>query len=90
MVVGKIGPQYRLTIPNAFRERFSEGQEVAISTDAQGRLIVTPMDQVQQALMETFGMWSRRSDVPNGIDYMNEVRRGRRLTSTEPIIDEAD
>ena len=53
---------------------------LTFSIDSQGRLIITPIEQVRATLMETFGMWSERKDVPtDGVKYMNAVRKGRRL-----------
>ncbi len=37
-------------------------------------------DQVQAALMETFGMWADRTDIPaDSVEYVNQIRRGQRL-----------
>jgi hypothetical protein len=53
------------------------GQQVAISADAQGRLIIILVEQVRALLMETFGVWAGRSDLSgDSIDYVDEIRRG--------------
>ena len=80
MVTVKISPQYTVKIPDRFRSTLHAGQEVAISVDAQGRLIITPIEQVRAILQETFGMWADRTDIPkDGVEYMDRIRRGRRL-----------
>ncbi len=81
MVVIKVSPEYTLRIPDGFRKTLSAGQEVAISEDAQGRLIITPIEYVRVMLLETFGMWADRTDLPrDGVEYMDEIRRGDRLS----------
>jgi hypothetical protein len=38
------------------------------------------IEQVRALLRETFGMWAGRLDVPsNGLDYVDEIRCGRRV-----------
>ena len=91
MVVSRIGSDYSVNIPDAFRELFEAGQEVAISADAQGRLVSTPVEQIQLRLQATFGMWADRDDLPtDGVDYMDDVRRGQRLSEMGAEPDEAD
>ena len=81
MVVIKVGPEYTLSIPDRFRKALFAGQEVAISEDAQGRLIITPIEHIRVVLLETFGMWADRVDLPqDGVEYMDEIRRGHRLS----------
>jgi hypothetical protein len=80
MVTVHISSDYTLKIPAKFRSRLHAGQEVALSLDAQGRLIITPIEQVYAALQETFGMWADRTDIPSeGVEYMDQIRRGSRL-----------
>lgn len=80
MVTVQIGPQYTVKIPEYFRSQLHVGQRVAISLDAQGRLVLTPLDQARSILDETFGLWAGRTDIPkSGIKYMDKVRRGHRL-----------
>jgi hypothetical protein len=80
MVTVRIGPQYTVKIPETFRSQLHVGQRVAISLDAQGRLVLTPLEQVRNILDETFGIWADRADIPkSGIKYMDKVRRGHRL-----------
>ena len=80
MVTIRVGSDYTIKIPNKFRPGLRAGQEVAVSVDAQGRLILTPIEQVRAVLEETFGMWVDRTDIPkSGVKYMDKIRRGRRL-----------
>ena len=80
MMTVTITRDFTLPIPAPLRRLFPAGQEVAISTDTQGRLIITPIEQVRAVLMETFGMWADRADLPpDSLDIMDEMRRGLRL-----------
>lgn len=79
MVLTKISPEFTVPIPDEYRKQFSPDDQVAVSVDEQGRLIITPIEQIRALLAETFGMWKDRTDLPNGITYMDEVRRGHRL-----------
>lgn len=80
MIVTKISSEFTVPIPDEFRAKFAAGQQVVISTDAQGRLVLTPLEQIRARLMETFGMWADRTDLPSdSIAYMDEIRRGQRL-----------
>ena len=91
MVVTRIDSDYTVHVPDALREEFQVGQEVAVSLDAQGRLIITPFQQIRARLQETFGMWSEQPDVaPNGVEYMDSVRQGQRLSDARSQLDETD
>jgi hypothetical protein len=80
MVTIRVNPDFTVKIPGKFRAGLRAGQKVAISLDKQGRLIITPIEQVRAILQETFGMWANRTDVPvDGTQYMDQIRRGRRL-----------
>src|SRR5664279_811458 len=52
MVIARITPEYTLKIPDEFRQMIEAGQEVAVSADSQGRLVVTPMEQIRAQLLE--------------------------------------
>jgi bifunctional DNA-binding transcriptional regulator/antitoxin component of YhaV-PrlF toxin-antitoxin module len=91
MVLTKISREYTVNIPSPFRSMVSVGQEVAISADAQGRLIITPVEQVRALLMETFGMWADRSDLPDdSTEYVDEIRRSQRLDAVREQLNETD
>lgn len=80
MVTVHVSTDYTVKIPSKFRSRLRAGQEMAVSVDSHGRLILTPIEQVHAALQETFGMWADRTDIPaDGVEYMDQVRRGHRL-----------
>lgn len=84
MVTIKIAPDYTMNIPAEFRQLLVAGQEVTVSADAQGRLILTPIEQIRARLLETFGMWADRTDMPtDGVAYMDEIRRAQRLNEQE-------
>jgi hypothetical protein len=90
MIVARITKEYMLKIPDEFRPLIEAGQEVAISADAQGRLVVTPIEQIRARLLETFGMWAGRDDAPiDGVDYVDDIRRGHRLDNTQHRLNEA-
>lgn len=91
MVVTRIDSDYTVHIPDALREDFEVGQEVAVSLDAQGRLIITPIEHIRARLQETFGMWANHPIVPpDGIEYMDGIRRGQRLSETRSQLNETD
>ncbi len=80
MVTVRVNPDYTVKIPIKFRTGLQAGQKVAVSQDKQGRLIITPIEQVQAILKESFGMWANRTDIPaDGVEYVNQLRGGRRL-----------
>ncbi len=80
MIVIRVTPEYTLNIPDRYRQMIHAGQEVALSVDAQGRLVITPVEKIQATLLESFGMWKDRTDLPrNGIEYMDQIRHGERL-----------
>ena len=80
MVVTKIESEYTISIPAQFREHIQVGQDVAFRVDNLGRLTITPVEVIQERLMETFGMWADRDDIPSdGVEYTNQLRQGRRL-----------
>jgi hypothetical protein len=82
MITIRISPEHTLHIPDQFHKLLPAGQEVAISSDAQGRLVITPLEQIHTQLLETFGMWADRDDLPtDSVDYVDEIRRGQRLNA---------
>jgi bifunctional DNA-binding transcriptional regulator/antitoxin component of YhaV-PrlF toxin-antitoxin module len=84
MVTIRVSSDYTVKIPSKFRAGLHAGQEVAVSLDKQGRLILTPIEQVRAILKETFGMWADRTDIPaDGVEYVDQIRRGRRLDDLE-------
>lgn len=91
MVVTKITPKYTLNIPDEFRAALPAGQEVAITIDKLGRLVVTPIEKIRETLAESFGMWADRTDISaDSLRYVREIRKGYRLDSSSVNSDETD
>jgi len=84
MVVTRITPKHTLNIPDEFRKALPVGQEVTITLDKQGRMVVTPSEKIRAALMESFGMWADRKDIPaDSVKHVREVRKGYRIEKLE-------
>jgi hypothetical protein len=82
---------YRVVLPPEVQSLVHVGASVWVTVDQAGRIILTPEGQAQAALLETFGMWADRDDIPtDGVIYMNQVRLGRRLNDLGLTSDEAD
>jgi bifunctional DNA-binding transcriptional regulator/antitoxin component of YhaV-PrlF toxin-antitoxin module len=80
MVVTKISPKFTINIPDEFRKVLPAGQEVTITIDKQGRLVVTPIEKIREALGASFGMWADRKDIPaDGVKYVRDKRKGYRV-----------
>ena len=80
MVLTKITPKYTLNIPDEFRKILPAGQEVVITIDKQGRMVVTPIEKIREALADSFGMWADRTDMTSDARYyVREIRKGYRL-----------
>lgn len=89
MVLAKITPKHTLSIPDEFRKALPAGQEVAITIDKQGRLIVTPIEKIREALAESFGIWADRTDMTaDARHFVREIRKGYRLDETRGDADE--
>jgi bifunctional DNA-binding transcriptional regulator/antitoxin component of YhaV-PrlF toxin-antitoxin module len=80
MLTTKIEPDFQITIPEPLRPNLSVGDELLISADQQGRIILVPTSRVRAILEQTAGMWRGRQDIPgDGVEYVNNLRQGRRL-----------
>lgn len=91
MVVTKITQKYTLSIPDEFRKALPAGQEVAITIDKLGRMVVTPIEKIREALAESFGMWADRTDISaDSLRYVREIRKGYRVDTTRTDSDETD
>ena len=72
-----------------FCQNAEVGTPVWVAMDEAGRIILTPETQIRAVLMETFGMWADRDDIPqNGVSYMDQIRQGKRLANLEHTADE--
>ncbi len=80
MLKAKIEPDFRITIPEPLRDPLQVGDELLISTDPSGRIIITPEARIRAILQRTAGMWQGRQDIPDGgVEYVDNLRQGRRL-----------
>jgi len=64
MIVTTVDEQHRVRVPEALQDALAPGQRVAVSVDAHGRMVVTPVEHIQVVLRETFGLWSDRVEPP--------------------------
>jgi bifunctional DNA-binding transcriptional regulator/antitoxin component of YhaV-PrlF toxin-antitoxin module len=80
MLLTKIEPDFRITIPEPLRPLLKVGDELLITTDQAGRIIIIPKAHIRSILQRTAGMWRGRQDVPaDGVEYVNNLRQARRL-----------
>lgn len=63
-VITRISQNFSLDIPEIFRPKFSAGADVIMRLDTNGRVVIIPIEQIQQALRDTFAMWQDRDDLP--------------------------
>ncbi len=71
---------FRVKMPKEVRGDLSVGDEVVITVDHAGRIIILSPQRIQEALRHTAGLWEGRTDIPgDGVRYVNKMRRGRRL-----------
>ena len=80
MTTVQIEENYRVPLPEFLRGTLQVGDQVAVTQDAEGRIVIMSASQIFDILQETFGMWADRSDMPkDGIAYVNQIRQGDRL-----------
>jgi bifunctional DNA-binding transcriptional regulator/antitoxin component of YhaV-PrlF toxin-antitoxin module len=80
MLRTKVEPDFRITIPEPLRPPLQVGDELLVTTDQAGRIIITPEARIRSILQRTAGMWRGREDIPSdGVEYVNNLRRARRL-----------
>lgn len=71
---------FRLTLPKELRREMKVGDEVIVTIDHAGRLVVLSEKRIRAVLQQTAGLWQGRNDIPSdGVKYVNQLRRGRRL-----------
>lgn len=82
-----VEPGYNVLLPEEVRPHISVGQRYTVTMGADGELVLTPVDErsmadiIDDILNHTAGLWRGREDIPdNGVDYVNQLRQGRRLT----------
>lgn len=71
---------FRLTVPKDLRGELQVGDEVVITSDSAGRIVLLSEKRIRTALQQTAGIWQDRTDIPkDGVKYVNRLRRGQRL-----------
>jgi hypothetical protein len=76
---------YQLSLPPELQPLAPVGTQFEITVDEAGRIILTPESKIRAILMETFGMWSDREDVPaDGVEFVNDIRQGQPVMTPPP------
>ena len=71
---------FRLTVPKELRDQLKVGDEMLLSVDSGGRIVLLSEEKVRAALKRTAGLWQGRTDIPDdGVKYTNHMRRGRKM-----------
>ena len=71
---------FRLTVPKELRGDLEVGDDIVLTVDRAGRVVLLAAKRVRATLQRTAGIWQDRKDIPNdGVKYVNRLRRGRRL-----------
>lgn len=84
MVEIKLEEGYRVTLPREVRGELHVGDQLIVTTDSAGRIVMTSAGQIQKVLRETFGSWANRDDQStDGVAYVDEIRSGTRLDETD-------
>ncbi len=55
---------FRLTLPEEFRGELKVGDELHVSVDRAGRIILLSEARIRETLRRTAGIWQDRTDVP--------------------------
>jgi bifunctional DNA-binding transcriptional regulator/antitoxin component of YhaV-PrlF toxin-antitoxin module len=91
MLKTKIESGFRITIPEPLRPPLEVGDELLITIDQAGRIIITPKARIRSILQRTAGMWQGRRDIPaDGVEYVNHLRQARRLRELGVVPDDGD
>jgi len=70
---------YRLTVPKALRRKLKIGDEMFVSVDRAGRIVLISEKRIRATLQQTAGMWRGREDIPSdGVKSVNKIRRSVR------------
>ena len=89
MLRARIDKGYRVVIPETLRSSLKVGDELLITVDQAGRILMLPESRVKEILENTAGLWRNRQDIPSdSIQYVNELRQGRRLNDLGVTSDE--
>ena len=88
MLRTRVESDYRVAIPEALRPALRVGEELFVTTDDAGRLILIHDAHIRSVLQRTAGMWRGRTDIPaDGTEYVNRLRQGRRLNELGVVSD---
>lgn len=80
MLRTRVEKNLRITLPESLRSDLHEGEELLVSVDQSGRIVLVPESRVVEILNQTAGMWRGRHDLPaKGVAYVDQLRQGRRL-----------
>lgn len=80
MPIVTIKNNYQVHLPAEIQKVVPVGTRLQISVDDTGRIILSPEPDVQAILRESFGIWADRTEVfVDGVDYVDDIRRGQRL-----------
>ena len=91
MLRTRVGKNLRITLPDSLRPNLKEGEELLVSVDQAGRIVLIPESRVVEILNQTAGMWQGRPDLPaKGVTYVDQLRQGRRLRDLGVGYDESD
>lgn|GEM_PF-1546341 len=75
MLLTRVESDFRITIPESLRLPLHVGDELLITTDHTGRIILIPKARIRAILQQTAGMWRGRQDLPaDGVEYVNNLR----------------
>ena len=71
---------FRLTVPKELRRGLKVGDEIFVTVDRAGRIVLLSEKRIRASLQRTAGVWQGRADIPDdGVKYVHRLRRGRRL-----------
>jgi len=82
---------FRVRLPEELRNSLQIGQELFVAIDKAGQIMLIPQSRVDEILSQTAGMWRGRRDVPaDGVEYVNQLRSGRRIKELGILHEESD
>jgi len=71
---------FRVAMPKEVRGGLKVGDEIIVSVDHAGRIVLLSEKRIRAMLQRTAGLWRGRTDIPDdGVKYVNRLRQGHRL-----------
>jgi len=67
--IAKVLPDGHLSLPEEIKEKMK------LSANSKVKVILEIESQREKAI-ESFGAWSERSDIKNGVEYLENIRSG--------------